>query len=55
MVKAIGARTTVHFSPKSLGLNARFLGLYSDSPGMDFEAVFRQSEIEIPVLFSGSP
>ena len=34
MVEVFGAKTAVHFSPKKLGLNAGFLGLFSDSPGL---------------------
>ena len=44
----------VHFSPKNLGLNARFLRLFSDSPRLDFGVVFRQSGTEILGLFSDS-
>ena len=51
MVEVFGAGTIVHFNPKDLGLNAGFLGLFSDSPG----AVFRKSGTEIPELFSDSP
>ena len=36
MVEIVGAGTAVHFSPKDLGLNAVFTGLFSDSPGLDF-------------------
>ena len=32
MVEVFGAGTAVHFSPKNLGPNAGFLGLFSDSP-----------------------
>ena len=45
---------TVHFSSTSLGPNAGFLGLFSNSPGMDFGAIFGQSRTEILVLFLDS-
>ena len=32
MVEVFGAGKVAHFSPKDLGLNARFLGLFSYSP-----------------------
>ena len=41
---AFGAGTAVHFSPKDLGLNVGFFGLFSDSPRLDFRTVFGQSE-----------
>ena len=34
MVEVFGARTTVHFSPKNLGLNSRFSKLFSDNLGL---------------------
>ena len=33
---AFGAETAVHFSPKDLGLNVGFLGLFSDSLELNF-------------------
>ena len=41
MVEVLGAERAVHFSPKDLGLNARFLGLFLDSPGLDCRGCFR--------------
>ena len=41
MVDVFGVKTVVHFSPKNLGLNARFLGQFSDSSGLDFRGCFR--------------
>ena len=41
MVELFGARMVVHFSPKDLGLNAGFLGLFLNSPGLDFQGCFR--------------
>ena len=32
MVEIVGARTAVHFSPKDLGLNVGFSGMFSNSP-----------------------
>ena len=32
MVEIVGAGTTVHFSPKDLGMNVGFPGLFSNSP-----------------------
>ena len=40
---AFGAGTAVHFSPKDLGLNIGFLGLFSDNQRLDFPTVFGQS------------
>ena len=40
MAEVFGAGLAVHFSPKDLGLNAGFLGLFSDSPGLDLGAAF---------------
>ena len=35
-----GSGMAVHFSPKNLGLNARFLRLFLNSSGPDFQIVF---------------
>ena len=40
MVEVFGVGTALHFSPKILGLNVGFLGLFSDSPGLDFRGCF---------------
>ena len=40
IVEVFGAWKAVHFSPKDLGLNARFLGLFLNSPKMNYETVF---------------
>ena len=50
---AFGAGTAVHFSPKDLGLNVGFLGLFSDSPRLDFWTVFGQSETKLLGLIFG--
>ena len=42
MVEVFEARMAKHFSPKDLGLNVGFLGLFSDSPGQDFRGCFRK-------------
>ena len=55
MVEVLRAGKAVHFSPKNLGLNAGFLGLFSDSTGLDFRVVFGQAGTEFLGLFSGSP
>ena len=41
MVEVFGARMVVHFSPKDLGQNAGFLGLFSDSQESKFWDCFR--------------
>ena len=41
MVELFGAETVMHFSPKDLGMNAEFSGLFSNSPGLDFQGCFR--------------
>ena len=41
MVEVFGAERALHFNPKYLGLNAGFFGLFSDSPGLDFQGCFR--------------
>ena len=43
MVEVFGAGKAVHFSPKDLGLNAGFLGLFSNSPVLNFLYCFGQS------------
>ena len=41
MVKIVGVGTTMHFSPKDLGLNVGFSGLFSNSPKQNFWDCFR--------------
>ena len=41
MVELFGAGTVMHFSPKDLGMNAGFSGLFSNSPGLNFQGCFR--------------
>ena len=40
MVEIVGAGTAVHFSPKDLGLNAGFSGLFSNSPELNLRDYF---------------
>ena len=41
MVEVFGVGIAIYFSPKNLGLNARFLGLCSDSPRVEYWVCFR--------------
>ena len=55
MVEVFGARTTVHFSPKDLGLRAGIWDHFRTVRGWVFGVVFRQSKIEFLRLFSDGP
>ena len=55
MAEPIGFGTAVHFSPKTMGLNAEFFGLFLDSARMDFGVVFGQSGTKILGLFLDCP
>ena len=41
MVEIVGAGMAVHFSPKDLGLNAGFFGLFSNNPKLNFRDCFQ--------------
>ena len=56
MDEVFGAETAVHFSPKNLGLNARFLGtefpgLFSDSLGLNLWTFTGSLELNFLGLF----
>ena len=51
MVEIVGAGTAVHFSPKDLGLDARFSGLFSNSLKMNFRDCFLTIRTEIMDCF----
>ena len=55
MVEVFGARTTVHFSPKDLGLRGGIWDYFQTVRGWIFGAVFEQPGIEFPKLFSNGP
>ena len=52
--KCLGSGTTVQFSPKILGLNARIFRTVSDSPGLDFGTVLDSPETEFRDCFRQS-
>ena len=51
MAEVFGAGLAVHLSPKYLGLNAGFSGLFSDSPWLDFGTAFEQFGTEFQDCF----
>ena len=51
MVEIVRAGTTVHFSPKDLGLNAGFSELFSNSSKLNLRDCFRTVQTEIMDCF----
>ena len=51
MVEIIGVDTTVHFSPKDLGLNAGFSGLFFNNSELHFQNCFRTVRTEFMDYF----
>ena len=51
MVEIVGVGTALHFSPKDLGLNAEFSGLFSNNAELHFQNSFMTVQTEFMDCF----